>query len=231
MASTVERTRWSVGGRKPVEQQHQAGSVERRLSRRTGRTRRPARSILWSRWRPGSRLGSPSTLRSGPPAPSMSGQADRPVQRHPAHQLGVDEVSGLRRGSPRSPGRAAPALAAASATSIRNRAVTRVELADLFGQRPGRVEQLAVHVELDLIPGVVADAHRAAAAMAGEVGEVVLGDVAFAADSVEDLEVLALRAARRRLRWRGRRRSRPPRPGTPPTHSASSVRLASRTQQ
>jgi len=53
----------------------------------------------------------------------------------------------------------------------------------------GRLEDLAHHVELALAPGLVADAHGPAVAVAGEVVELVLGEVALTLDAEHDLHV------------------------------------------
>ena len=50
------------------------------------------------------------------------------------------------------------------------------------------VEDHAPHVVLLLVPGTVADPDRAGAAVAGQVVEGVLGEVAFPADAVHDLQ-------------------------------------------
>ncbi len=61
---------------------------------------------------------------------------------------------------------------------------------------PDRLEHLAVDVELPLLHRAVADPHRARAPVAGEVGELDLGEHPLAADPVEDLEVLGPPRAR-----------------------------------
>ena len=61
---------------------------------------------------------------------------------------------------------------------------------------PRRVQHLAEHVELELLAGLVADAHRLRALVAGQPVELDLGEAALAADAVHDLEV-ARRAGHR----------------------------------
>ena len=56
------------------------------------------------------------------------------------------------------------------------------------------VQQLAVHVELGLVPGAVADPHRAGVAPAAQVRQLTLGEVVLAADPVHDLQRPALHA-------------------------------------
>src|SRR6266540_3378099 len=50
-------------------------------------------------------------------------------------------------------------------------------------------EQLAVHVELALVPGAVADPHRPAVPPASQVPQLPLGEVPLSADPEHDLEV------------------------------------------
>ena len=61
---------------------------------------------------------------------------------------------------------------------------------------PGEVDQLAVGVELELPGRAVADAHRADAAPALELGQLLLADAARAVHAVEDLQVLGGAGAR-----------------------------------
>ena len=79
--------------------------------------------------------------------------------------------------------------AAVSAAAAQEPAGGRVDLAELLDQTLGRAEQLAVDVQLPLVPGAVADPYRAAAAPAVQVGQHPLGEVAFAADAEHDLQV------------------------------------------
>ena len=62
---------------------------------------------------------------------------------------------------------------------------------DLVGEPDGGVEQLAVDVELALVPGAVADPHRGAVPPAAEVLQLPLGEIALAADAEHDLQVPA----------------------------------------
>ena len=64
----------------------------------------------------------------------------------------------------------APAAAAASAQAPRNGGCPRRRSASWSGSRCGGAEQLAVDVELPLVPGAVADPHGPAVPPAGEVG-------------------------------------------------------------
>ena len=60
-----------------------------------------------------------------------------------------------------------------------------------------RVEQGAPDVVLALVEGAVADPHRARPAVAAQMVERALGQVALAADPVHDLQVGVLRGRRR----------------------------------
>jgi hypothetical protein len=51
---------------------------------------------------------------------------------------------------------------------------------------------LAVHVELELVRGAVADAHRTRVLVAGQPVELRLAQLAFARDAVHDLQVLGV---------------------------------------
>src|SRR6266498_3823418 len=63
-----------------------------------------------------------------------------------------------------------------------------VELVELAGQPVGGAEQFAVDVDLGLVPGAVADPHRAAVPPAGQVRQGAFGQVVFAADPEHDLQ-------------------------------------------
>ena len=67
--------------------------------------------------------------------------------------------------------------------------------------------QLAVDIELGLVPCAVADPHRATPAVAGQVRELVLGDEALAADPVHDLQALPEGKASGGRRWRRSRKN------------------------
>ena len=64
----------------------------------------------------------------------------------------------------------------------------RVQLAEPLAVEVQRVEQLAVDVELDLVPRAVADAHGRRVAPAAQVLQRALGQVVLAADPVHDLQ-------------------------------------------
>src|SRR5215218_1585746 len=71
----------------------------------------------------------------------------------------------------------------------------RVQLAELLPVEPEGVEQLAVDVELDLVPGPVPHAHGRGLAPAAEVRQLALGEVVLAPDPVHDLERALARTA------------------------------------
>ena len=72
---------------------------------------------------------------------------------------------------------------------------------DHVGQTGGGVEQLAIDVELALVPCAVADPDGLAASPAGQMRELPLGEVVLATDAEHDLEVAAPFDLRRRPTW------------------------------
>ncbi len=62
-----------------------------------------------------------------------------------------------------------------------------VKLPDLIAEEAHRAEELPINVELALLPGAVADAHRSAGPPSGQVAERALAEVVLAADSEHDL--------------------------------------------
>src|SRR5207249_904042 len=59
---------------------------------------------------------------------------------------------------------------------------------DLIGKLSSRTDDLAVHVDLALVPGAVADADRAAVLPAGQMAKLTLAEIAFTADAEHDLQ-------------------------------------------
>lgn len=127
-------------------------------------------------------------------------EADRAIERDPAQQLGAEVVAVALAALPDTGVRLAPVAGGALGETGEELGGQVVELAELVAQDPGSFEYLAEHVELLLVPGGVADAHRPAVAKAGEVLELVLGEVALALDAEHDLHVVAVRVRRRRAR-------------------------------
>ena len=116
-----------------------------------------------------------------------------------------------------------------SARSARNRRVIGAEHVDLVGQPVGGVEQLAVDVELALVPRAVADAHRCAVAPAGQVRELALGQVVLAADAEHDLAGRDPRRTSDAAASQAKSKNLLASCGQAATHSAWSVNDASRT--
>src|SRR5947208_15774811 len=72
-----------------------------------------------------------------------------------------------------------------------------VQLAELLAVEVQGIQQLAVDVELGLVPGSVADAYGGGVAPAAQVCKLALGEVVLARDAVHDLQrVPAPRRAR-----------------------------------
>jgi hypothetical protein len=82
----------------------------------------------------------------------------------------VEEVAGLAADLPDALVLLPPAARRGVGGGRQEPAGGRVDLAELLDQALGRAEQLAVDVQLPLVPGAVADPYRAAAAPAVQVG-------------------------------------------------------------
>ena len=117
------------------------------------------------------------------------GQRDRPVQRHPAHQLGVEEIARLAADLPDPLVLLLPAAGGGVRRGGQEPPRDRVQLAQLLDQPLRGAEQLAVHVQLPLGPRAVAHPHRLAVPPPGQVRQLPLGQVALAADPEHDLQV------------------------------------------
>src|SRR5262249_56779712 len=92
----------------------------------------------------------------------------------------------------------------------------RVELTELLDQPLGGTEQFAIHIDLALVPRAVADPHGPAIPPAGQVRQLTLGKVVFAADPEHDLQVHPAPQLRGRRVSQERRRTCWPRRGRPP---------------
>jgi tetratricopeptide (TPR) repeat protein len=99
----------------------------------------------------------------------LRGEGDRPVERDPAHQLGVQEVPWLAADFPDALVLLLPPARGRIRRGGEELLGDRVELTQLVGQPLRGAEQLAVHVKLALGPRPVADPHRAAGPPAGQV--------------------------------------------------------------
>ena len=175
-------------GDEPDHRHQQARGVERRRCPCAGRTRRAPRSRSRRRCRRGSRRAPRASARSARAATAL-GDADRAVDRHPAHEPGVQELLLAAANLPDAFVRHAPVVAhpvdepARAGSTGRRRPVSTVLV-----EHVDDVQQLAVDVELELVVGAVADAHRRGAPVALEVIENLLGQVVAAVDPVHDLQ-------------------------------------------
>ena len=80
--------------------------------------------------------------------------------------------------------------AAESAHAIEEPAGVVVDVVELVGKPERGAEQLAVDVDLQLVPGAVAHSHRRAALPPLEVRKGALGQVVLAADAEHDLQAV-----------------------------------------
>ncbi len=126
---------------------------------------------------------------------AFGGQADRTVQGHPAHQSGMQKVVLLTAHFPDAHIFLVP------------------DFADLIGDFHGvfptlvgdgfavlvdqvhRVHQLAINIQLDLVDGLIADAHRPGATVAAEVVQLGFWQLLTTVDAVEDVDFGRLAAA------------------------------------
>ena len=67
-----------------------------------------------------------------------------------------------------------------------------VDVVEVVAQLVGGAEQLAVDVDLLLVPGAVADAHRAAVPPALQVRQRSLGEVVLTTDAEHDLQAVVV---------------------------------------
>jgi hypothetical protein len=80
-----------------------------------------------------------------------------------------------------------------SADASRSSSARRgVESAEIVREPPRRAQQLAVHIQLPLIPCAVTDAHWTTAAPTRQMVELAFTQVVLATDPEHDLEVLAM---------------------------------------
>ena len=200
-----------VGGKEPDQRQHQVGGVQvvgaeglrEGVDPVAPAFAQDGLTDLVLRPRPGlDAVRGPETL----------GQGCRPLERHPTHQLGVDEVAGL---APYLPDAVIPLLPAPgggvgqldekpsggrghlersvpSVRSGRGPCPARPVVEESVGQSMHGAEQLAVDVELALAPGPVADPNGNGLPPARQVGQLPLGQVVLAADAEHDLQVAVL---------------------------------------
>ena len=190
--------RGSVAGQEAVDRHQQRGAVELvgveglRVGLRAPRSSRARGS------RRGSRRARPPTRRPSRVLAERRRELDRAVERDPAQHLRGQVVARLAAHLPDARVLLAPAARRRVGELGHEALDLRVQLAEPLAVEVERVEQLAVDVELDLVPGAVADAHRRRVAPAAQVGEHALGQVVLAADAVHDLQRLAAAAGRAR---------------------------------
>src|SRR5439155_22126465 len=112
----------------------------------------------------------------------------QPVERDPGHHLRIHEVSRLAADLPDALVGLLPLVEHGAAGTTQEIPEDVVDLAPVLAVEPGRVEELAEHVELELGGGSVADPHRPRPPIPLEMVELDLGQEALAADSIHDLE-------------------------------------------
>src|SRR5207302_1191189 len=109
-------------------------------------------------------------------APVQLRKLHEPVERDPRHHLRVDEVPRLAADLPDSLVRVSPALEHDPADPREEVPEDLVDFAAVLPVEPGRVEQLAERVELELLCGAVPDSHRPRAAVPLEPVELDRGE-------------------------------------------------------
>jgi hypothetical protein len=119
-------------------------------------------------------------------AQALAREPQAPVQRRPAHDLGVHEVPRLAAPLPQAAVGLAPGLGGAVDQVHQEAPVVVVGRMAAPVPPIGEIDEQAQRIELKLRSCAVADAHRASAAIALEV-ELELGDPALAAHPVRDV--------------------------------------------
>ena len=121
--------------------------------------------------------------------PERAGELDRAIERHPAHQLRVQEVLRLPADLPDALVALHPSRCGGVGGVDEEGARGRVEATQLVDQAARGAEELAVDVELTLGPCAIADAHRTAVAPSREMIEGAFGQVMLTADAEHDLQI------------------------------------------
>src|SRR6266545_5382895 len=119
------------------------------------------------------------------------GERNRAFERDPTHQLRVHEVAGFASYLPDPLIAFVPALRGRVGQVHEERLRVGREVGELVGEAIDRIEELAVHVELPLVPRTVADPYRCAIAPTRQVGKLSFGEIVLSADSEHDLQVVA----------------------------------------
>ena len=91
-------------------------------------------------------------------------QADRPVERDPAHQFRIEEVPRLAADLPDAVVRLLPLARGSIGQCDQKLPRGRFQFAELLAKPEGGVEELTVHIQLRLVPGSVPDPDRPALA-------------------------------------------------------------------
>src|SRR2546421_26214 len=119
------------------------------------------------------------------------GNLDSAVKCYPTHELGVQEISWVSTHLPDA--LVVPLPTCCCGVSNLDQEVARdlVEPTELVAQEVCRIEELPVDVELALIPGTVADAHRAAGTPSRQVVERAFAQIALPANPEHNLKINA----------------------------------------
>src|SRR6266571_2757779 len=117
------------------------------------------------------------------------GKFDGTVECHPAHELRVEEIPRASTYLPDALVRLLPTCCRRIGNLDQEGACDLIELTELVAEEASRAEELTVDIELALIPGPVADAHRSAGTPSSQVAECALAEVVLAANSEHDLEL------------------------------------------
>src|SRR6266702_3360609 len=119
------------------------------------------------------------------------GKFDSAVKCDPTHELGVQEIPWVSTHLPDALVALAPACCRGVGYLDQEVARYLVESTELVVQAVCCIKEFPVDVELALIPGTVADAHRAAGTPSRQVIERAFREIAFAANSEHNLKINA----------------------------------------
>ncbi len=117
--------------------------------------------------------------------PTRVGHSRRAVERHPAHHLGVGEVTRLAADLPDAAVGLAPDLTDEVCGLGQPAAGLAIESVGSAAVEPRRLHQIAVDVELALVDGPISHPYGLGVAVAGQ-GELGLGRPGAAVEAVED---------------------------------------------
>ncbi len=126
---------------------------------------------------------------------AFGGQADRTVQRHPAHQPRVQEVVLLAAHFPDTHVFAVPDITDLIREFDRAFPAVVGNGFAVFVDQINRIHQLAVDVQLDLVERLIADTHRRRAAMPAQVRQLSFRQLLVAVDAIQDVDLDGLVAA------------------------------------